>query len=69
MKAGLKFDLSDPEDRESHLQCVHAFTMTCMLLDIKEFYCRVINEKMSEKDFVSRVGEVLQQIDVEDLIS
>ena len=36
MKANLKFDLDNPEDRVEHMRCVKATDMALMLWDIKQ---------------------------------
>ena len=36
MKANLKFDLDNPEDRVDHMRCVKATDMALMLWDIKQ---------------------------------
>jgi hypothetical protein len=36
MKANLKFDLDNPDDRVEHMRCVKATDMALMLSDIKQ---------------------------------
>jgi len=36
MKAILKFDLSDPEERTEHLRCVKSLDMACVLFEIQK---------------------------------
>lgn len=36
MKAILEFDLSDPDDRILHAQCVHAQALVCAISDFRE---------------------------------
>ena len=48
MKAFLKFDLDDPQDREAHLRCVKSLDMALVLGDIAEHLRAKI--KYSEED-------------------
>lgn len=61
MKAILKFDLEDPDDRMSHLRCIKSLSMAIAIFDLlsKIRY----NEKNSEIDGITReqFHEVLEQ--------
>jgi hypothetical protein len=56
MKAILEFNLEDPDDRISHLRCVRALDMACVLFEIRN-----IPNKIKHREEVS-VGEVLDLI-------
>ena len=51
MKAKLKFDLTDPDDREEHLRCVKSLDMAMALFDIKEFIRS--NVKYTDKETIN----------------
>ena len=49
MKATLTFDLDDPQDVESHLQCVKAAKMVGLISELKHNFWR--KWKHDEEDF------------------
>jgi hypothetical protein len=49
MKAILKFDLENPEDRMSHLRCVKSSDMACFIWELKHNFWR--KWKHDETDF------------------
>lgn len=80
MKAILKFDLSDPDQKQEHLRCVKALDIALALYDItgimkkvednEDHYGRAMTAKQL-KDFISRsIIEVLEdnRINLEDLV-
>ena len=50
MKATLKFNLDDPEDRENHLRCVKSFNMVSALWEI-------VHRMLKELEFIEDAGQ------------
>ena len=61
MKAELKFDLDNSDDREAHLRCVKATDMACILFEFSTNSRKRILNKLENhsKDLFPSIDEVL----------
>lgn len=77
MKAILKFNLDEPEDREAHYRCVKSTDMALSLWDILQIYRSYKYVQLSDEQYkmleeVNRkILDILQErdIDVDKLVS
>ena len=65
MKATLSFDLSDPDERTRHLQCIKANDMAISLHTIREAMYKADDEH-ALNTFV-RISEALEHLNLEEL--
>lgn len=65
MKATLSFDLSDPDDRTRHLQCVKSQDMAIALHEIREAMYKADDENPATT--FERINDALTHIDLEEL--
>ena len=73
MEAILKFDLSDPDDREDHARCVKATNMALVLWQLYFNEKKSLENKLGEKEYnkyealdmvFERLRELLDEHDV-----
>lgn len=60
MKATLKFDLDDIDDKEAHLRCVKSLDMSLALNDIWDYIGKIWNN--SEDDDTIMITEVYERV-------
>ena len=65
MKATITFDLSDPDDRTRHLQCVKAHDMAISLHYIREAMFKADDENPTTT--FERINEALEHINIEEI--
>ncbi len=63
MRATLKFDLEEPDDRQAHLRCTKALEMSLLLWKIEQHYRN--NDDLSMEDFNNLVTSF--NINIEEL--
>ena len=72
MKATLKFDLDDLDDRLAHLRCVHALELTLVITDLQEYLREEIKYKDNEslEPVRDELNKILygREINLEELI-
>lgn len=61
MKATLKFNLSDPEQRKAHLRCVKATDMAIVLFDIIHNARRRLQDDASADNMMEEIESVLDK--------
>lgn len=67
MKAILKFDLSDPEDRTDHYRCVRARDMASFIWDFQQYLREQVkyNEKdVNQREIYEKWFEYLNDADI-----
>jgi hypothetical protein len=65
MKATLSFDLSDPDERTRHLQCIKANDMAISLHTIREAMYKADDEH--PRITFERISEALEHLNLEEL--
>jgi predicted nuclease of restriction endonuclease-like RecB superfamily len=65
MKATLSFDLSDPDERTRHIQCIKAHDMAISLHTIREAMYKADDEH--QRITFERISEALEHLNLEEL--
>ena len=65
MKATLSFDLSDPDERTRHLQCIKANDMAITLHTIREAMYKADDENPTTT--FERINDALEHINIEEI--
>ena len=58
MKAILKFNLDDPEERENHLRCIKTTDLVCMIWDFDQYLHSEIEHQGKD---LQKVGDELSR--------
>lgn len=63
MKATLRFDLSDPDERMAHLRCIKALDMAIVLWEIRH---NILNDKfeIDADEIRERINDLFEQHDI-----
>ena len=63
MKATLRFNLSDPDERMAHLRCIKALDMAIVLWEIRH---NILNDKfeIDADEIRERINDLFEQHDI-----
>ena len=69
MKAILKFDLAEPDERESHMRCIKALDMALAIMYIGKVINRALDTSENGKtingiDLQTEVNDILLELDI-----
>lgn len=67
MKATLRFNLDDLDERLKHLQCIHAPDMASALWNIKQKIVALNDGHLNHGAFVAHVIDILADIDIDSM--
>lgn len=71
MKAILEFDLSEPEEVEAHLRCIHAADMASALMEISNIWTRFKHreEELTGEEVLKIINQIIDESNLYEIIN